>query len=225
MRTSSSRRAGEALARIEGLYAVRLRRSHDCSTSHKQRPEPVRRQLRHALHARAALAGNCPGTRPALDRDPSGPYGPVRATLVQVYGATTGRPSAAARCSGPVSLAAITSACASSAASCGRVVFPVTFENRTDELLARLPPQRRLRRCAPTKTAVPPNRACARRASAAKCSGGQRLVSQREPTSEHQPRPGQGAQHVLGPGTRVRLNRHVRTRAVRRLRAPSATSQ
>ena len=75
----------------------------------ESRPEPVGCQFRHADHVIARLQ-----VTPAQGTEVSTPplmevYGPWSATRVQVYGATHGRPSAAARWSGPVSLPTMTS--------------------------------------------------------------------------------------------------------------------
>ena len=57
----------------------------------------------------------------------------------------------------------------------------------------------------PTNNAVPPKLACARRASVAKWLGGQRLVSQREPTPTMEIHPADAAALGLGDGDPARV--------------------
>src|SRR5437879_1775414 len=106
------------------------------------------------------------------------PYGPCSATRVQVYGATQGFPSAAARCSGPVSLPTMMSEVASNAASWGSVVLPVK---------SRVGPgsERITSSDAAVSSVVPMKRydAFELLKSSAKCPGGQRFVTHLAPTA------------------------------------------
>jgi hypothetical protein len=90
----------------------------------KEEPEPIG-ECNSVMHSSRGhffdIAPLAPDRR--LDRPAHRAMGPCRRICVQVYGDAR-RPCAAARCSGPVSLATITSARSSNAASCGSVVWP-----------------------------------------------------------------------------------------------------
>jgi hypothetical protein len=98
-------------------------------------------------------------------------YGPVRTGLVGPNIVTSGRPSAAAMCIGPLSLAMTRSARSSSATSWRNVVRPVTS----------MPPMSGatvFSYAPPATTVVNPKRSASGCRSAAKWAAGQRLVTQ-----------------------------------------------
>ena len=136
-------------------------------------------------------------------------YGPCSATRVQVYGATHGRPSAAARCSGPVSLATITSRERQQRGEprerglAGEVAAPGRGAARSPRCDSAVSSP------VPTNTHVPPKCDCARFSSSAKCAGGQRFVTHFAPTATATHGRGKSGELVARRVHFGRIERHV----------------